>query len=244
MIDLTTSTSAGVSEGKTIAETILQTHQPRVQTQSLVTGLRSLSWKPSWQTRSVAVLTADLRGFTPFSESTGEAEVTEFLWQYHTCVDHLLSHWGATLDHRAGDGWMAFLGYAEGANVNSTALDAAELAIEVRAAVRQLLQSWEKRGSPIGIGMGLTLGPARLGYLGTGPSRSYVAIGRIVTIAARLCDLAEDAQILISGAVHGEIADHARLHEIGPLRLKGVQRPVDAFDLVALSRAKSGSEAA
>ena len=60
----------------------------------------------------------------------------------------------------------------------------------------------------------------------------YTAIGTVCNLAARLCAEAKDGQILISSRVARAVEAVARLEDLGNLELKGLRRPVAAFNVV------------
>ena len=70
---------------------------------------------------------------------------------------------------------------------------------------------------------------ARSGF----PERSgYTAIGTVCNLAARLCAEARDGQILVSSHIAQAVKAVAKLEDLGNLELKGLRRPVAAFNVV------------
>jgi class 3 adenylate cyclase len=65
----------------------------------------------------------------------------------------------------------------------------------------------------------------------------YTAIGNVVNIAARLCDKAEDGQILINQRASAEIEERAQFDPVGPIDLKGVGKQVETYNLIDLAAA-------
>jgi class 3 adenylate cyclase len=57
--------------------------------------------------------------------------------------------------------------------------------------------------------------------------------GAIAYLAARLCAEAKNGQILISSRVAGSVESVARLEDLGNLELRGLRRPVAAFNVTA-----------
>ena len=62
----------------------------------------------------------------------------------------------------------------------------------------------------------------------------------ICNLAARLCAEAKDGQILISSRVARAVEAVARLEDLGNLELKGLRRPVAAFNVVQSTSAADG----
>ena len=50
-------------------------------------------------------------------------------------------------------------------------------------------------------------------------------------LAARLCGQAKDGQILVSSRVAGAVEEIAKLEDLGNLEVKGLSRPVAAFNV-------------
>jgi class 3 adenylate cyclase len=54
----------------------------------------------------------------------------------------------------------------------------------------------------------------------------------VCNLAARLCAEAKDGQILVSSRIAEAVEAVARLEDLGNLELKGLRRPVAAFNVV------------
>ena len=79
---------------------------------------------------------------------------------------------------------------------------------------------------------GIAQGYATLGQIGFAERSGYTAIGTVCNLAARLCAEAKDGQILVSSRVAIAVEAVARLEDLGSLELKGLRRPVAAFNVV------------
>ena len=86
------------------------------------------------------------------------------------------------------------------------------------------LRTWFRRG--------IAQGYATLGQIGFSERSGYTAIGTVCNLAARLCAEAKDGQILISSRVARAVEAVARLEDLGNLELRGLRRPVAAFNVV------------
>ena len=71
-----------------------------------------------------------------------------------------------------------------------------------------------------------------MGQIGFSDRSGYTAIGTVCNLAARLCAEAKDGQILISSRVARAVEAVARLEDLGNLELRGLRRPVAAFNVV------------
>ena len=110
---------------------------------------------------------------------------------------------------------------------------AVRMAMAMREAASALIAAWRPRGCDLGFGVGIAWGYATLGQIGFSDRSGYTAIGTVCNLAARLCDAAADGQILVSGRVAATVGALAQLEDIGELSLKGLSRPVAAFNLAA-----------
>jgi class 3 adenylate cyclase len=183
--------------------------------------------------RDITVLFCDLRGFTAFSESAAPEEVVNFLRLYHNRLGALIHRYEGTLERFTGDGLMVW--FNDPLPCPDPCERAVRMAIEMRACTNELLAEWDKLGHPLGFGIGIARGYATLGRIGFEGRFDYAAIGTVVNIAARLCDQAQDGQILVDPKVHAAIERLAAMAPAGELTLKGLHRPVRVFDVRSLA---------
>ena len=108
------------------------------------------------------------------------------------------------------------------------------MAVAMRERVHHLVTVWRKRGYELALGVGIAQGYATIGAIGFEGRWDYGAIGTVTNLAARLCGEAKGGQILVHQRVATAIEDLAELEEIGPLTLKGLLRPVSAFNVIGL----------
>lgn len=179
----------------------------------------------------IAALFCDLRGFTAFSETAEPEEVMEVLEAYHGQAGAIVDRHQGTITHRAGDGLMVVLN--DPLPVEAPAEKAVALALELRAALGRACEGWRALGHDLGVGMGLSLGYATLGLIGSESRYDYTAVGTVVNVAARLCDEAADGQILATQRLVAECADPPPLTDLGERRFPGVARPIKVFALGA-----------
>jgi adenylate cyclase len=105
----------------------------------------------------------------------------------------------------------------------------------MREAMARLAEDWQRRGYAIGFGVGIAQGFATLGQIGFKDRFDYSAIGTVVNTAARLSDAAADGQILVTSRVAGAVRAFTELADIGPLKVKGLSRPIAVSNVVALN---------
>jgi adenylate cyclase len=180
--------------------------------------------------REIVVVFCDLRGYTAFTETAEPEEVLDFLREYHGALGPLVSQFEGTLDQFSGDGIMVL--FNDPVPIPDPAERAVRMAMVMREAAGQLIAAWRPRGCELGFGVGIAWGYATLGQIGFSDRSGYTAIGTVCNVAARLCAEAKDGQILVSGRVAAAVASFASFENLGNLELKGLIRPVEAFNVV------------
>ena len=197
--------------------------------QSIVTGGDDLL-KP--HRREVTVMFVDLRGFTAF---TGEAEpedVMSVLGEYHSTIGELLRQYQGTLERFSGDGVMIF--FNDPVPVPDAVEQAVRMACQLHDRFGALRAAWSKRGYDLDLGVGIAQGYATLGAIGFEDRWDYAAIGAVTNLASRLCAEAKGGQILTNQRTLSRIEALVEAEPIGELTLKGLARPVAAYNIFGL----------
>jgi adenylate cyclase len=185
--------------------------------------------------REIAALFCDLRGFTDFSESSDPEDVMTLLREYHTAVGRIIFDHGGTLERFAGDGVMAI--FNDPVPMPKPALQAVQMALDMRSAIGTITEKWRLLGHDLGFGIGISHGFATLGTIGFEGRYDYAAIGTVSNVASRLCDEAKPGQILISPRVLMATQDAITVDPVGQFTLKGVRRPMAAYNVLAAKSA-------
>ncbi|HEX6117963.1 MAG TPA: adenylate/guanylate cyclase domain-containing protein [Dongiaceae bacterium] len=152
--------------------------------------------------QEVAVLFADLRGFTSMAERRLPYDVVFLLNQYFRAMGEAVIAAGGHVDKFIGDGVMAVFGLDGRPELASgQALDAARRmasAIEIFNA-----QHHAELKTPFRIGIGIHFGPAIVGEMGFGAALALTAVGDTVNTASRLegATKEENCQLLVSETV-------------------------------------------
>ena len=188
--------------------------------------------------REITALFCDLRGFTGFSESSDPEDVMALLRDYHAAIGKIITKYSGTLERYAGDGVMVV--FNDPVPVENPALQAVLMALEMRGAIAALTENWRRWGHDIGFGIGIAHGYATLGTIGFEGRFDYAAIGTVSNVASRLCDEAKSGQILITPRVLTAIGDAVTSELVGEFALKGIHRPLAAYNVLALNSASQG----
>src|SRR6516164_4187599 len=113
------------------------------------------------------------------------------------------------------------------------------MALEVREAIGALTSKWRRFGHDIGFGIGIAHGYATLGTIGFEGRFDYAAIGTVSNVASRLCDEAKPGQILVSPRVRQAVEKAVTVESVGEFTLKGIRRPMAAYNVLESSPSKS-----
>lgn len=183
--------------------------------------------------RKVAILFADIRGFSTISEQKRPEEVVELLNDYLSDMTDVIFKYGGTLDKFLGDGVMAIYG-APIAQVDAVTR-AVQTALEMRQKLSQMNQVRASAGeSLISVGIGINYGEAIVGNIGSKQRMDYTVIGDNVNVASRLQTLAAKGSVLISQAAYDQIKDLVEVRHLGELALKGKTQLVVVYEVMRL----------
>jgi adenylate cyclase len=182
--------------------------------------------------REITVVFCDLRGFTAFSETGEPEEVMGVLREYHEAMGALIFRFEGTLERFAGDGLMVF--FNDPLLCNDPVARAVKMSVAMRERVGELIALWRKRGHQLGFGVGIAQGYATMGKIGFEGRFDYAAIGTVTNLASRLCDEAQNEQILISQRVFGAAEEMVDVEPMGELALKGLNRPITTYNVLSL----------
>ena len=177
----------------------------------------------------IVMVMCDLRGFTSFAATGEPEEVRDLLGEFHAAVGPIVVRAEGTLDQFVADGIVVF--FNDPLPCPDAPERAVRMAIEMREAVIGLQAGWRRRGQEVGFGVGIAQGYATLGQIGFADRIHYTAIGTVCNLASRLCDAAQDCQILVSQRVAGAVEGSVRLEEIGDVELKGLGQAVAVFNI-------------
>jgi adenylate cyclase len=156
--------------------------------------------------QNVAVLFADIVGFTGMSERHSPEQVIALLRGFHGRMEAVVFAHGGTLDKYIGDAVMATFG-----TPRTGARDASD-ALACAGAMADAIAAWNQERSaageaPVHAGIGLHYGPAVLGDIGGAHRLEFAVIGDTVNVANRLERLTRSlgADIVVGGDLVAEV---------------------------------------
>jgi adenylate cyclase len=192
---------------------------PQVVDRLLALGAAELS-----EMREVCVLFVDIRGFTAAARDRSPADVVARLEEAFAILVEIVDRHQGVVNKFLGDGFLAMFG--------APIADPAAAANAV-AAAREMLQAIEASNEghawPIRIGIGVHIGEAVTGTVGSPRRKEYTVIGDTVNLASRLESLNKElgSQLLISDAMRAAAGDAiGQAEPLGPIAVRGYAEPV------------------
>jgi adenylate cyclase len=182
--------------------------------------------------REVGVLIVDLKGFTPFVETSEPEHTFATLGEYHSAVTPVVDRHHGMVQDMVGDA-VCVIFHASPAAPEPD-LRTVRAALDLQAALVALVRAWTRRGDKLGFGIGVTYGFATLGSVHVAERAEYRAIGSTVLVASRLASAATGGRILATERLANAAASVASGTLLADVELRGLQRPPRVFELVAL----------
>jgi len=189
--------------------------------------------------RVLAVLFADIRGFTTLSEKMTPEIVVESLNRYFgLMVDAIMNHDGI-VDKYIGDAIMAFFGAP--VRHDNDPLLAVEAGLDMLNALEKFNQ-WqvEQKRPEYRIGIGINYGVVTVGNIGSEQKMDYTIIGDMVNLASRLEGLTKTYGVpfIISETVFRKVKEDVPCRQIDTVAVKGKEQGVKIYEP---SRSLSGT---
>ena len=202
-----------------------------------LTDLRAKAnvFRTTGEEKRVAILFADLRGFTAFTESVPAYDVVHMLNRFFARMEQVIHASGGVIDNVMGDGLMALFGLA-GGDPAATTLDAVHAGLEMLA-VQDRLKPYLRTayGRSLDLGIGIHTGPAVIGAIGGRASRRVTAIGNSVNIASRIESVNKElgTRLLISAESHALVAADVTTGATSLVTLRGKAGEHRVYEVLA-----------
>jgi adenylate cyclase len=182
----------------------------------------------SSDTRQVAVMFVDIRGFTAAARTRTPQEVVDRLDAAFAVLVEIVDRNGGIVNKFLGDGFLALFG---------APLDDPDAPRRAVTAAREMLAAIEQHNIrsdwPLRIGIGLHLGDVVAGNVGSPRRKEYTVIGDTVNLASRIEGLNKEfgSQLLISDTVQQAIGHDAGALPLGDVPIRGYEQPVRVWRL-------------
>jgi PAS domain S-box-containing protein len=183
------------------------------------------------QRQEITSLFADIRGFTDFSRQHSPEALVEVLNQYLAVGAEAVLEEEGTLDKILGDCVVAL--FNAPLRQEDHVLRAVRAALKIQEGVARLHEELPP-DYRLFYGVGITVGDAVVGNIGTAKQMNYTAIGSSVNLASRLQGAAAPGQILFSNMAYQRVREHVEARLLPPVEAKGFSEPIEVYELLGL----------
>jgi PAS domain S-box-containing protein len=197
---------------------------------ALVDQVRGLEVAQRPQRRRMSVMFADVRGFTTLSERMEPEKLIQVINGYFAVAATAISQYEGVIDKYMGDAIMAEFNTTLNPQVNHV-----ERAVRTALMIQEELAAYHAVLPPerrLYFGIGLHVGEAVAGNVGTHFRKDYSVIGDAVNTAKRLQEFSGPNQIVISQAVYDSVKSWVEVNPLGPQQLKNRQEPIVIYELL------------
>ena len=187
--------------------------------------------------REVAIMFADMVGYTTLSENLSAPAAAKFLNDHFALVARCVDAEGGTVDKFIGDSVMAMWGAPE------RQADLADRACRCALAIRRALhednarrRTQDSQAPQVRLRIGVHIGRVVVGNIGSAGRVNYTVVGDAVNVAQRLEEAGKtlgeeegEVTILLSAAVRESLAADFNLVPLGPQSLRGRAEQVEVY---------------
>ncbi len=189
---------------------------------------------PVGQEKKIAILFADIRGFTAFAESLLPYDVIYILNRYFQKMGYAINRNGGMINNYMGDGFMALFGLE---NSDKAAEQAVRAGVEMLEELDKLNPYFETLyHHRLRIGIGIHCGLAVVGNLGAKKNQTVTAIGDAVNFASRIesANKQVGTSLLISEETYLEIKDLAIVNQCVSVKIPGKSGEYPLYEVVGM----------
>lgn len=180
--------------------------------------------------REIAVLMADLRGFSSKSEEMTPDELMDLLNCFFGTMVEVIAKYGGTVIEFMGDGILAVFGapmknerYAE---------SAIAAAITMQNEMKAVREFCIQRGIPeVEMGIGIHCGETFVGNVGSEKMMRYNVIGRVVNECSRIEGCTIGGQVFVSKEAIKNLSCDVKIENEASIEAKGIREPLQICEI-------------
>ena len=174
----------------------------------------------------IAVLFSDVRNFSRFSQRHKPEVVVKVVNIYLDLQARIIEQNYGTVDKFMGD---QIMGVFEGASKHINMLNAA---VSIQKSIEKLnLERKQLNLEILTVGVGINIGHAVLGNIGSKDRMDYTVVGDVVNLASRFCDVAKPGQIITSTKLLALFKYIYPTVKLGSISIKGRDEPVEICNI-------------
>jgi class 3 adenylate cyclase len=187
--------------------------------------------------REVAIVMADIRGFTAICEALSPAETLSWLNAYFSAmIKVIIKHRGIIIDF-VGDAILFYVDPLE-EDLTEAAGRAVRCAFDMQRQTAVL--NAEIRSTPlpaVETGIGISAGPVIVGNIGSKDRVKYGIVGSPVNIAQRIQEQAGPGEIVVSSALLARARSDLKVLRRFNAHIKGFREPISLYAIAPVEKA-------
>jgi class 3 adenylate cyclase len=214
-------------------------HTPKHLAEKILTSRAALEG----ERKQVTVLFADLKGSMELLADRDPEEARTILDAVLERMMEAVHRYEGTVNQVMGDGIMALFGAPLA--LEDHAVRACYAALRLQASVGQYAdQVHQTQGALVQIRVGLNSGEVVVRSIGNDLRMDYTAVGQTTHLAARMEQLARPGSILIAPETLRLAEDYVTVEALGLRPVKGLEAPIQVYELSGASTTRSRLQAA
>ncbi|WP_187640178.1 adenylate/guanylate cyclase domain-containing protein [Bosea sp. F3-2] len=192
--------------------------------------------------KQVTVLFADIKGSTELIRELDVEEAQTLLDGALKVMMDAVHRYEGTVSRALGDGIMALFG-APIAHEDH-ALRACYAALALQDGMRRYTEQVRRaHGTLVEARVGLNSGEVVVRMISDDLHMDYSAMGQTVHLASRLEQLAREGSCLLAADTLGLVEGYVQVRTVGPVAIKGLDGPVELFELLGIGVARTRLQA-
>jgi class 3 adenylate cyclase/tetratricopeptide (TPR) repeat protein len=216
-----------------------ETYTPKYLAEKILTTKSALEG----ERKQVTILFADLKGSMELLADRDPEEARKLLDPVLERMMEAVHRYEGTVNQVMGDGIMALFGAP--LSHEDHAVRACYAALRMHGAVRRYAENLRRsQGLDVQISAGLNSGEVVVRSIGSDLRMDYTAVGQTTHLAARMEQLARPGATLVTGDTLRLCEGYVEVTALGPVPIKGLGEPVELFELVGGSAARTRFDAA
>lgn len=199
---------------------------------------------PVGESKPIAVLFSDIRGFTTLAQTLSPYDVMFALNRHFHELGEIIESNGGYIDNFVGDALMALFGVDGDRTAPFRSVKAAVEMLQANDRMSPYMEATYGHAFPIGIGV--HYGEAVIGTLGSSSKERLTAIGDTVNVASRIEAANKEAgtRLLISSELYELVKDDVIMDDFIRVKLRGTQERVSLYEISGIQPAALARDAA
>jgi class 3 adenylate cyclase len=197
---------------------------------------------PEAERRRLTVLFCDLVDSTALAGHLDPEDWREVVCAYHQTCAAVIHQYDGYIAQYLGDGLLIYFGYPRAYE------DDAQRAVRAGLGILHAIEPLNARltlppGERLAVRLGIHTGLVVVREVGAGARQEPLALGETPNLAARLQGLAAPNTLVISAATWQLLGGFFACQALGPMRLHGRPQPLEVYQVLAETTARSRLEA-